>query len=177
MNPKLFTQLDDPCYSYLDFGMDHLIFIYISPSKQQRNIVQLCTRESHNNLQPTSGRFMESSINTSLPSYLLQKARCDKDAHILELCVWEVYPVKESKSQTKHQTALELTFIWNNCTQNTRKMCLKRSCDKCTENTTNTTGTHQCQWYALCLLFTCTALCTVQCTMYSLLSFDFIRYI
>ena len=83
-----------------------------------------------------------------------------------------------SESQrVRHQTALELTFIWNNCTQNTRKMCLKRSCDKCAENTTNTTGTHQCQWYALCLLFTCTALCTVQCTMYSLLSFDFIRYI
>ena len=79
---------------------DHLIFIYISPSKQKRNIVQLCTSESHNNLQPTSGRFMESSKKTSLPSYLLQKARYDKDAHILELCVWEVRPVRESKSQT-----------------------------------------------------------------------------
>ena len=31
--------------------------------------------------------------------------------HILELCVWEVYPVRESKSQTKHQTALELTLF------------------------------------------------------------------
>ena len=76
------------------------LYRYISPSKQQRNIVQLCTSESHNNLQQTSGRFMESSLKTSLPSYLLQKARYDKDAHILELCVWEVYPVRESKSQT-----------------------------------------------------------------------------
>ena len=36
----LVTQLDDPCYSYFDFCMDH-----ISSPKQQRNIVQLCTME------------------------------------------------------------------------------------------------------------------------------------
>ena len=37
---QLVTQLDDPCYSYFDFCMDH-----ISSPKQQRNIVQLCTME------------------------------------------------------------------------------------------------------------------------------------
>ena len=43
---QLVTQLDDPCYSYFDFCMDH----HISPSKQQRNIVQLCTTPTMNNL-------------------------------------------------------------------------------------------------------------------------------
>ena len=33
-----YTQVDESCYSYLDLCMDH-----IKPSKQQRNIVQLCT--------------------------------------------------------------------------------------------------------------------------------------
>ena len=41
---QLVTQLDDPCYSYFDFCMELAVATpYISPSKQQRNIVQLCT--------------------------------------------------------------------------------------------------------------------------------------
>ena len=38
---ELIAQLDDPCFLYLDFFIDHL---YISPPSQQRNIAWCCAR-------------------------------------------------------------------------------------------------------------------------------------
>ena len=145
--------------------MDHLIFIYISPSKQQRNIVQLCTSESHNNLQQTSGRFMESSLKTSLPSYLLQKARYDKDTHFGALCLGSAPRQRVKESDTKlHWSSPSFEII-------ARKTHVKYVLNEVATNAQKTqqTGTHQCQWYALCLLFTCTALCTVHCALHNVL--------
>ena len=112
---------------------------------------------------------MESSLKTSLPSYLLQKARYDKDTHFGALCLGSAPRQRVKESDTKlHWSSPSFEII-------ARKTHVKCVLKEVATSAQKTQQTQQARINAIGMHYACSlhalhcALCSAQCTLCCLL--------